>query len=805
MIIKKTGSNEVPEVGLSSDTDKNSGRETVRSERVPKKKPRRGRAAIPAPLHDDITREIEQLKHQLQEASDEIEFLTQEVDRYRRARDSLSSAYQSLDEEYRRARYQVLKPLYRRVFRGAGWFVRSVVGNNLAERIRARVPQPDGVPSRPVAVNLVPNSAKIDVGAVGPPTSLGDVFVFSIIDWEFRIQRPQHISRELSANHRVFYVEMTQSEESISIDRLGTNLYRVRLPSHSVGFIRPYTGRPSSSAIKRWLEQFFDFCDETSSTQTKHVVVQHPFWWQFLRHLPPEFSVVFDCMDDIGGFSNTEPFILSLEHDLIKNCDQLIVSSDYLYKKHAETKRTTIIRNAGQIEHFSNRVDLSARDFPLRLPSEPVGNIVKVGYVGAIAEWFDWQLILAVAKAEPNFHFHFCGSVTAPGPKELEGLPNVHFYGEVAYKSIPAFIAQMDVMTIPFHIIPLIEACDPVKFYEYSAMGKPTVAARLPELQRARELVYFASTPDEFRLQVRRAVASDEDFKESLVAFARNNTWKDRASQFQSVLEYYPQVSVVVLSYGDPSWTLATLNSLLDRGGHYPNMEIIVVDNGSTQDSLKRIRSSIQHSAANISIIENGANLGFAGGNNVGIKAANGAYILLLNNDTYVAPGAIHAMVSHLERDPNIGVVGPLTNNIGNEARIEVSYKDMSQMKRAARSVTTGYRGVSTELRVVAYFAAMFRAGDFEKFGLLSEEYGRGMFEDDDHCQVIRSLGYTCALAEDAFVHHHLSGTFSTIGDAEKRALFEQNRRKFEERWGPWIPHQYRSARPLRSFDKIVS
>ena len=73
------------------------------------------------------------------------------------------------------------------------------------------------------------------------------------------------------------------------------------------------------------------------------------------------------------------------------------------------------------------------------------------------------------------------------------------------------------------------------------------------------------------------------------------------------------------------------------------------------------------------------------------------------------------------------------------------------------------------------------------------------MFEDDDHCAMIKSKGYTCALAEDAYVHHHLSATFSKLDNGEKEALFEANKVTFEKKWGTWKPHSYREERPKSS------
>ena len=71
------------------------------------------------------------------------------------------------------------------------------------------------------------------------------------------------------------------------------------------------------------------------------------------------------------------------------------------------------------------------------------------------------------------------------------------------------------------------------------------------------------------------------------------------------------------------------------------------------------------------------------------------------------------------------------------------------------------------------------------------------MFEDDDHCNIIREKGFDVVLAEDAFVHHHLSATFNTIESDKKQALFDENKRVYESRWGEWVPHEYREQRPI--------
>ena len=637
-----------------------------------------------------------------------------------------------------------------------------------------------------------------------------DVFIFAIIDWDFRIQRPQHLAKALAeSGRRVFYVEMLLDPDGLRITRIGKNIYRVRFPSVNIGHLQPYAGRATEEQRLAWNETFNTFCDTIKATSFKQAIIQHPFWWQMLRSISPEFQLIHDCMDDVSGFSNTDRLVLDLEEDMIANCDKLIVSSRTLLDKFKASNPSGIIRNAVDADHFSSEVARHSALFRQKHPSlemqssnsgDSTSEVVNVGYVGAIAEWFDAALVREAALKEPNFHFHLCGTVSDRNVTDLlQGMENVFLYGEIGYVDVPSFLGKMDVLTIPFRILPIIEACDPVKFYEYSIMGKPTVATPLPELSGASDLVFFASTPEEFATQIRRAHerCRDPEFRDALKDYALRNTWRHRGDDLVQVLEDLPVVSVIILSYGDPALSKASIHSLFEQGRTYPNMEVLVVDNGSPSASLDDIKSFASH-YPNVHIIENGENLGFARGNNVGLDRATGEYVVLLNNDTYVAPGAIHAMVRHLSSNAELGAIGPLTNNIGNEARIAVEYHDMEQMKKIARRITLGFRGRSFAVDVLGYFAVMFRRADLEHFGLLPTNYGLGMFEDDDHCRTIHSKGYVTAVAEDAFVHHHLSASFDTIEGSRRKALFEKNKATFERKWGPWRPHRYRKSRPAR-------
>lgn len=694
----------------------------------------------------------------------------------------------------------ILRPIYRRIYRFGGRQLRRVMRDAHVNRLKRHLPGPGGIPAALVEVVLPSNVAETVTSTVDARQGdLPDIYILSIINWDFRTQRPQHLARDWARRgHRVIYVEMESDLSGPTVRRLAPHLHVIRLGVPADDLIPTYRGVPDARQIAEWVERLLRFGVSVGGSPHAHLVIQHPYWWPFAQALPGMFTLTFDCMDEIAGFSNTEAHMLDAEQEMIAQADHMIVSAQYLFDKHSATRPVTLVRNAADTGHFLRDSAPPAPDWVTKTLSRNTPGI-KVGYVGAIAEWFDVALVAGAAALAPDMQFYLCGAVTEPAALSLRDLPNVTLHGEIPYADAPGFLAAMDVMTIPFRLLPIIQACDPVKFYEYAAAGKPVVATNIPELDRAGDLVQRVADAPELVKALRAAAikAQDSAHVAALKDYARGNTWADRGAAFLTAILPAPKVSVVILAYGDPSLTVTTLHSLTGRGPVYPVMEIIVVDNGSPPEAVAALRACLAD-LPDARLIENGRNLGFAGGNNVGIATATGDYVLLLNNDTYVAPGAISAMVRHLERHPQIGVVGPMTNNIGNEARIEVHYADMAEMVRAAWSVTTGYRGQWTEIGVAAYFCAMFRRDDLAHFGPLDETFGRGMFEDDDHCARIRAQGYVCALAEDAFVHHHLSATFDQMGQDAKRALFERNRAIFEARWGAWTPHRYRDARPAR-------
>jgi GT2 family glycosyltransferase len=269
-------------------------------------------------------------------------------------------------------------------------------------------------------------------------------------------------------------------------------------------------------------------------------------------------------------------------------------------------------------------------------------------------------------------------------------------------------------------------------------------------------------------------------------------TESQKLFNFQNTLEEIqePLVSIIILTHNNLYLTKACLGSV-EKYTDYKNIEIIIVDNASTDNTPDFLRENYQN-REHYKIILNPENKGFAAGNNIGLKIARGEYLVLLNNDTRVTPGWFRTMLNHFRRNPNLGLLGPVTNNIGNEAKIHTEYKNPDDMFPEVSEIIYKNMGSLLPLKKIAFFCVMIPRAVFEKIGLLDESYGMGFFEDDDYCQRVQKEKYEIFCAEDVFIHHHLSASFDQMKTKTRQELFEKNKKIYEAKWGEWQPHRYR-------------
>ncbi|RZL14418.1 MAG: glycosyltransferase family 2 protein [Hymenobacter sp.] len=235
-----------------------------------------------------------------------------------------------------------------------------------------------------------------------------------------------------------------------------------------------------------------------------------------------------------------------------------------------------------------------------------------------------------------------------------------------------------------------------------------------------------------------------------------------------------PLVSIITINYNQAQMTCALLASL--RHITYPNLEIIVVDNASPTESP----DSIKEQYPEVMLLKSATNLGFAGGNNVGIGQARGEYLLFLNNDTEVESGFLEPLVQVFEQEPRAGIASPKIRYFDGEHLIQYA-GSQGLNPWTGRSVTIGHleadqgqHNVSGPTELADGAAMLVPRRVVEAVGLMPALYFL-YYEELDWCEHIKRAGYTCHYVANSTVYHKES---ASVGKSSVLKTYYMNRNR---------------------------
>ena len=216
-----------------------------------------------------------------------------------------------------------------------------------------------------------------------------------------------------------------------------------------------------------------------------------------------------------------------------------------------------------------------------------------------------------------------------------------------------------------------------------------------------------------------------------------------------------PAVSIILLNWHGWRDTIACLDSLVSLD--YSNYCVLVVDNGSTDDSVVNIRAKYP----NVPIIETGRNLGFSGGCNVGIRLAmeEGAdYVWLLNNDTTVDNHALSAMIIEAEVDNKIGAIGSVINHMDSPDKIQAWGGGWVNLftGRAGHYLNST---PNKEIHYITGTSILIKCKALDHVGLLDEKNFFMYWEDIDLSFRLKKSGFNIYVAENSRVLHRESSS----------------------------------------------
>lgn len=470
----------------------------------------------------------------------------------------------------------------------------------------------------------------------------------------------------------------------------------------------------------------------------------------------------------------------------------------------------------------------------------PRSHLLHVGFLGNISDRKGAFIILeAVSKLrdKSSFSFEVIGEFT-PELKNYASYLGIRIHGKYDHIELPQLLQDVDVAIIP-------SICDEtfcMTVSECQAMGIPVIASSVGAIKEriidgktgflvppndpnklVEKLIEISSSPyslesvlnglkslkiksinenvseyaDVYKdlLGARKSVSDTDSNAFSQISFSHD---VDSATQAKELLGFYkPEIagsvpplmskdfqkgltSIIILTFNQLRYTKECVDNIR-KHTHDPH-EIIFVDNGSKDGTVKWLRRLVQESPG-YKLIENERNLGFAKGCNQGILVSSGEYILLLNNDVVVTEGWLSGMLECLNSAPDTGIVGPMTNFVVGIQKVEnVGYKALDYLSDYARSFRLRYRYRRIPSERLVGFCMLFRRGLSEKIGLLDERFGSGNFEDDDYCLRASLEGYKNLIAGDVFIHHY--GGRSFIGSGiDHKSQWLRNKVLFSEKW----------------------
>ncbi|MDB5205051.1 MAG: glycosyltransferase family 1 protein [Flavisolibacter sp.] len=358
-----------------------------------------------------------------------------------------------------------------------------------------------------------------------------DLLCFSHLRWGFVFQRPNHLLSRFSKHQRVFFIEepiFVDGEETLHIENYNENLYVVT-PHLKHGLNEDEVNKRLQKVISSLILQM----------QVKRYYSWYytPMALPFTEHLNPEL-VIYDCMDELSAFKFAPSDITQREKQLFAKADIVFTGGHSIYE-HKKTAHHNIYS-------FPSSIDKNHFGKARKIKTDPADQAhipyPRFGFFGVIDERFDVEMIDAVAKAKPDWHFVLLGPVVKIDPATLPQYENVHYLGGKSYDELPSYIAGWDVATIPFAINDSTRFISPTKTPEYLAAGKPVISTPIRDVVSPygnNGLVHIVFNADEFitAAEVELAKKRKASWRKKVDEFLSGNSWDRTWSQMVRNIE----------------------------------------------------------------------------------------------------------------------------------------------------------------------------------------------------------------------------------------------------------------------------
>ncbi len=335
-------------------------------------------------------------------------------------------------------------------------------------------------------------------------------------------QRPQHIAKNLSKNKCLVFYEVTTMTDKVKIfKKQSDNIYLLNF--NNIALNKLLMKALSKIDKPKYIQLYCTDWKLTVKDIEDYMSEGFKFIYEYVDDLSPDLAGTKDIPKNI-----VDKYEYVMSHDEV----YVIVTASALEEdvvKRRGRKNLAFSSNGVDYEYFQEYDE----NFVVDEEFQRVLDIGKpiVCYYGALAKWFDYELIKKI-DAEGKYSVVLFGikyddAFDESGINELE---NVHFLGTRDYKVLKYYAQKCDVLTIPFILNNITAATSPVKIFEYMAMHKPIVITDLKECRQYKS-VMIAKTHEEFIQLIEEALSKENDEKSIalLDKEARENDWQEKA------------------------------------------------------------------------------------------------------------------------------------------------------------------------------------------------------------------------------------------------------------------------------------